>query len=239
MLKRRILLLLAALAALCGVLALVLWPKPEPEYGGKKMSEWVTEFGRSAPQADTKATEAIKRDTNALPYLMEWVGYEKPAWKNELSWAVIRIFEGRWHLTDQGKGVRREGATYVLLKLGAEAAPEIGNLSRIANDPKRSRSRVCALLVLGNIGDAALPAIIGVLTNEQSRTPKSTEVRTVCAGAIRRSAFKGSNPDFRLAEPVLLSMREDPDFNVRRSATEALRAISRRRLQNLREPGNY
>jgi len=94
MLKRRIIATLAALAALFAVLALVLRPKQEPQYGGHKLSEWVVQLVKPTSMGTTTfvfgswgtaiadAQKAIRQiGTNALPYLIEWIGYETPTWK--------------------------------------------------------------------------------------------------------------------------------------------------------------
>src|SRR6266576_3751075 len=159
MLKRRIIVSLAALAALCGVLAVIIRPKPEPEYGGHKLSEWVVQLVKPTSMGSTTfvfgswgtdiadAQKAIRQiGTNALPYLIEWIGYETPTWKTYVLPVATRILgTTRWAAAEQDRIHRRRGALYALQTLRPNAQQEIGNLSRIASDPKRSDSRPGAI----------------------------------------------------------------------------------------------
>jgi hypothetical protein len=206
-LKRRILVILMTLTALFVVFALVLRPAPEPEYEGKKLSEWVIKLvlKPTGGAERTAATEAIsERGTNTLPYLIGWVGYETPPWQRLASSAATRTFrDSRWQFIDRTNVVRGIGAAYAFRALGPKAAPGIGNLSRIASDPKRSHSRICAIQALGDIGVAALPAIVGILTNEQSRTAKSSLVRIGCDDCFPscgRGSDRGSTRRARFVE---------------------------------------
>jgi len=160
--KRSILLIgiPVAAVAIIAVLALVLRPKPEPEHGGKKLSECVIQLAKPTTMGETRsAKEAITQmGTNALPYLIQWVGYETPTWKRQVFWAASRIFRTPpWQMTEQTQLLQRHGAVFALQMLGRKAAPGIPNLSRIANDPKRSEIRLDVVWVLGEIGAAALP----------------------------------------------------------------------------------
>ena len=232
MLKQRILLLLAALAALCGVLALIIRPAPEPEYGGQNLSEWVIELVQPATSAT--AADAIRQiGTNALPYLVEWVGYETPAWKNAISWTGKLLRQPRLQFIDHMKVCRSAGAMYAFKPLGVKAQREIGNLSRIANDPTRTESRRGAMSALADIGVAALPTIVGVLTNEPNRTKESRYLRVQCAIAISKLASE--DPDTaRLAEPTLRRMCEETNAMTRAFATNTLRELDPERIERMR-----
>src|SRR5580765_5003210 len=93
MFKRRFFLLLIAGGVLVVVAAVVFSRPREPEYGGKKLSEWVA---RQAPSYWAKqpidivsnrvvAVRAIRMiGTNAIPYLLKWMRYETPTRKTKL-----------------------------------------------------------------------------------------------------------------------------------------------------------
>jgi len=135
------------------------------------------------------------------------------------------------------QALRRIGASNAFNQLGDKAKPEIESLRRIAIDAKGSESRRCAIFSLRAIGFAAIPAIIEVATNEQSRVPSSPEIRIICATMI--SSFAIERPKTaRVAERILLSMREDPDPNVRLAATNALHAIDPTGLEKLPKAGH-
>ena len=241
--KRSILLILFLVVAVAIVgIVMVLWPKPEPEYEGRKLSECVIELAKPTTMAEIGAAkEAIRQmGTNALPYLIQWVGYETPALKKQVSWVAIRIFRKLppWQMTEQTHLLQRQGAVFALQMVGREAAPGIPNLSRIANDPKRSESRLDVVWVLGEIGAAALPAIVCVLTNEQSRTAQSPKIRMGCALIISHLAHEDLNTA-RLAVPALLKMRDDPDQNARGNAIIALHEIDPKWREKLPKATNY
>src|SRR4051812_12829515 len=54
----------------------LLWPRGErePEYQGKKLSEWIGDEG------NPRQADAVRHiGTNALPFLIGWIRYETPA----------------------------------------------------------------------------------------------------------------------------------------------------------------
>src|SRR6266513_5172307 len=83
------LLMIAGGVGLAVVIAVRATREREPEYGGKRLSEWVRKFW-APPYTNYSAQTAEAKDpihqigTNALPYLLTWVGYERPAWKAKL-----------------------------------------------------------------------------------------------------------------------------------------------------------
>ena len=98
--RRRSIYLMAVVLVVAGVLVEVLGSRErEPEYGGKKLSEWVQAYPpeswiwvRPAPTTrdgiarlftETKDPMRTIRHigTNALPYLVKWMDYEASPWK--------------------------------------------------------------------------------------------------------------------------------------------------------------
>src|SRR5215510_13709512 len=90
--KRRFYLLLIGAVVVIGVLVAVVSGPREPEYNGRKLSEWVDDYNRDAWYSSYRkfhsqvaAEEAIKHaGTNALPWLLEWIQYEPPLWRRGL-----------------------------------------------------------------------------------------------------------------------------------------------------------
>jgi len=82
------LLLLAAVAALVivGWLLSGVFRAREPEYGGKRLSEWVLMLPPDAdPFGQTKAEVALRSiGTNAVPHLLRWIDYEPASWRLKL-----------------------------------------------------------------------------------------------------------------------------------------------------------
>jgi hypothetical protein len=92
-----------------GVVGLAAWPDdPEPEYHGKKLSAWIDSFwpqpigvitGVGFSNKPRKAEEAVRHiGTNALPYLLKWLNYERPKWRIAVLHACNEL--PRWLIKD-------------------------------------------------------------------------------------------------------------------------------------------
>jgi hypothetical protein len=79
--RRRLLLILNACVASITI-ALLVWPRErEPEYNSVELSKWLERYNDKKPHA----AEAIRHiGTNALPFLLHWIQYETPGWRNAL-----------------------------------------------------------------------------------------------------------------------------------------------------------
>ena len=115
--KRRTYVIMIAVGVLVGALAVVLLPSWEPSYEGKRLSEWVDSYsysidrGQYTPKQRDQAILGI--GTNALPYLLKWIRYERPAWKMKLAMPVNRIIwrvNPAWEINDQKELRRARGA---------------------------------------------------------------------------------------------------------------------------------
>src|SRR5947209_6890640 len=99
--RQRILLSGLAILVLLGLLVSGAFRSREPEYGGRKLSQWVEEFGCLTALEDPNQheIEAAKRDqaaiqrigTNGVPYLLRWFSYRTPSWKKRLDGVLLRI----------------------------------------------------------------------------------------------------------------------------------------------------
>jgi hypothetical protein len=89
---RRIFLVLLA-CALAVVVAALVWPREkEPEHQGKKLSEWIAYRNSGdigAHEMERHAVRAI--GTNALPFLVTWIAYERPAWLGRVPAELRRL----------------------------------------------------------------------------------------------------------------------------------------------------
>jgi len=209
----------------------------EPVYGGKKLSEWVSEYAANSmndmkPAPTQGAVDAIRHiGTNALPFLLKWIRYEPPLWKLKLN-RVLNPIMGRPTWLDTGAdNVRSAGATYALIDLSGDAEGLVEGISRLANDNMASESRTRAVIVLGGLGKAGLPALVGVLTNEQARAVTWSPVSVFSATFIGANGHLEPNIA-RGAIPALLHMLKSPHVSIRSSATNALRQIDPQALEN-------
>src|SRR5580765_7321909 len=87
--KRRVYLILAVGLVCVGVLVLMMRLDQEPDYQGKALSEWVAVYDSSNGRQGEGAIRAIGR--SGLPYLIEWIGYERPRWKEQLNSVLENI----------------------------------------------------------------------------------------------------------------------------------------------------
>src|SRR5580765_975729 len=90
--KREVYLMVGVLVVGGVLVAVFAGREREPEYGGKRLSEWVRRIGTTSAGGrvrrmgiDTAEMEAIRHiGTNALPYLVRFMRYEQPQWKAKL-----------------------------------------------------------------------------------------------------------------------------------------------------------
>jgi len=94
--RRRVILSLIGVGVLVGVIAVVFRPAPEPEYGGKKLSDWAKMYveglklSSGSEEADRAANAICAIGTNAIPYLSNWMAFRPPRWQH----AIARLHVG-------------------------------------------------------------------------------------------------------------------------------------------------
>ena len=69
----------SASAAVVGLVAALALRPAEPRYGGRALSEWVRR-----PAGDTQGDAIRQIGTNAVRFLLEWMQYERPPWKEHV-----------------------------------------------------------------------------------------------------------------------------------------------------------
>lgn len=200
----------------CGAVMLIVWAWPrerEPVYQGKTLSEWLRAYvvsGRPGmEQQRAAAKEAVcQMGTNALPWLVSWVGYEPPRWsvtpmllaqKARFGWLFRKLL-------DQQIGPRFYGETGFEI-LGPAAWSAIPDLRRLALRRGKKQSSVPAVEALGYIGPESLPALIAVL---EQGDPACHEMAGICVRRLNETGV-----DVRTAVPGLLLL----DRELRQRAT--------------------
>jgi len=164
----------SVVAAVLAVIIIAFWPeKKEPEYRGKKLSEWLhgqplfvqVPGGRNA-WMEEQSGEAVRHiGTNALPFLVKWLRYERPAWRDKASAAyekwpgpLFRHSMARW--LSRGKPERLSDAAMVCFQfLGPDAAPAVPELIGMLKDSKAPLTSKRAVFCLGCIGPKARAAV--------------------------------------------------------------------------------
>ena len=139
--KRRVSQVLIAVAVLVGLVVVLTLRSREPEYGGKRLSEWVIPLAlsgnREMPPGESQ--EAILHlGTNALPYLLKWIRYETPPWKDKwyrMVSATLPRLNRSILLTDEKEVCRSVGASFALITLCQQNRVAVQELSKLMNDP--------------------------------------------------------------------------------------------------------
>jgi len=161
--KRRVFLILIGLV-IAGAVVVLATREREPEYQGKKLSEWVVELTAYTSDAEIpqRATDDAVRHigTNAIPYLLIWLQYEPPAWKvrvHDMVDPVLQRFPLTAKLTDRMHQCMAMAAARCLGSLGPEANAAIPALRHIENDPEKPAARSRAMAVLVSLGVEVRP----------------------------------------------------------------------------------
>ncbi len=218
--KRRVYSVVIGVAVVVGLVVWWFRREREPEYGGKRLSEWVEMYGDpSHPNPATSA--AIEHfGTNGLHYLVKWLRYEKPDWKLRLYSAINRTlvrlhFSGR--LSDK-RELRAAGACRALRDLGPKAVSAVGDLGNLLTDPKAFHGAGRAVLTLVAIGNTGITPLLAGLTNKDPR------FLSIVATLYGTNALP--------AVPALLTLLKSPKLEVRDAATNALLGIQPQALAN-------
>ena len=175
--KRRIylVLLMLAVAGVVG-LSVILRPEREPEYGGKRLSEWMID-------PDTNWTARVEEihslGTNAFPCLLRWIRYEVPDWKYAADRA-LRSCNKTWRFPDRKRklSVASVVAFHVLGHEGAAAIPELEATLKQHSDLAVRCRVIVALTAIGS--PAAVPTLRGLLQDPQ------LNVRVAATSAIQQ-----------------------------------------------------
>ena len=132
--RRWIIVLVVGCVVVGAIIASMGFREREPVYGGRKLSEWLDYYSfPEPPQA-----EAVRHiGTNALPYLVKWLGYERPVWKSRLAARYKKLPHRMINRSVENwlSGAREErlmGAAFLGFGiLGPDAAPAVPELTRV------------------------------------------------------------------------------------------------------------
>ena len=233
--KRRVYLLLIGFAAFASVIVVVLPREREPEYGGKKLSEWVDDyppqrFPSDIPEETQHAISEI--GTNGIPYFIKWIQYEPSPWKIKMCEVVNRVVKSarlNWEIWDKRKLKRSYAAMRSLMELGLRAAVAIGALAELLDDPKTRLSAMRA--------DLALAGIASPRVAEMYRTHGGGTSLLLDAGPLSMDpvARMYSIPQFRerMKCSTFQKLATNADWNVRREATNAHLKIDPKVLESI------
>jgi hypothetical protein len=171
------------------VVALLVWPgEREPEYQGKKLSEWIKDANQIW-DPEGKRAEAVRQiGTNALPFLVRSIDCGEKPQLNKLETAIgrmttkHRIGRRAWDAWTDFKWrriARSNEAAWAFGALGPQGRAAIPELVRLAGSTNEAIS-IRALNALRGIGEEdAFLALLGFTTDARS------EVRSHVKNLIR------------------------------------------------------
>jgi hypothetical protein len=212
--RRKRIFIVLALFALVGIGVVAFWPgEREPEYNGKKLSEWLRayELGysnesdrRLVERDQAAAADAIQHiGTNALPWLLKRIAYNPPAWKQKMAPFTARIpsrMLAHWYTEGERLGWDALQGFRVLGSRAAPAVPELAQM--IKNGTRRGVGRDWPMNALSYIGRDGFPALLAALGN-----PKTEFQAAMC---ICEMAEHGV--DVSQAIPALLLIDHAEDY---------------------------
>jgi HEAT repeat protein len=167
--RRRIIVISAAVAlALVTFLTLAFWPgEKEPEYQGKKLSEWL-EMELEHPQESAAAIRAI--GTNAIPFLTHLSAYDIPPWKQR----VLAFYEKHAdrfsnssanRLAADNTGNLNNLAFRGFVVLGASASNAVPFLAHVIETSTNDARVAWAAGSLAFLGPTAVPPLVRAAGN--------------------------------------------------------------------------
>ncbi|MBI1178736.1 hypothetical protein GC207_14985 [bacterium] len=175
------------IALTVGVFAFGIWffflRNTEPSYEGKRLSEWLVQYGQPSWGDSEKAKEAIQAiGTNGLPILVSWIAYDPGSWRRKLwmttyapgtqrprLWTVANKYQGLIQRSPTLRqlvfgGVERAFASQQAFEaLGPMAAPAIPWLHELASRSGNSDASRRAVNALVYIGPTAIPALTNLV----------------------------------------------------------------------------
>ncbi len=181
----------------------------EPQYEGKKLSEWLDQYRHddfeSGPDSET-ATAIRSIGTNAIPLLLKYLSVKDSALRKQ----IVQFAEKQevFKLNIPSANAYHEAAIGGFHALGVLGKPAVPSLVTLMNDTNSGPSAMRCLCCIGE--DA-----VGVLIQGLSST--NSEVRAACASGLGEV---GTNRPAAL--PALIALLSDPDSQVRFSTIFAI-----------------
>jgi HEAT repeat protein len=180
----------------------------EPEYEGRKLTQWLEELrhpSSPSPLARTNAMIAIRQmGTNAVPYLVTMLHAKDSRLKTKCMDLLSRL---RWvNIQFRDDYLRRDDALMGLGVLGPDARAAIPDVAKLLDDRRHAQM---AAYTLHQIGAEAVPVLNLALKSTNTWT------RSQAAGFLGVSGDDASVPD-------LIAALKDSDFITKSKAANAL-----------------
>jgi len=229
--RRKVISTVVTLVLVAIALLVVLRHGNEPRYDGERLSYWLALLAKHATTQDSpdfdKARNAISAiGTNALPFLMKWIQYEPPPWRRNLLKKLPTKLANNKTISGLVIGRTENRARDAMLGfgiLGTNATSAIPLLEALMKDKSEPRSSGLAVLALGNLGVAAVPALTNALADPQQ--PSRYQIVYALTMGAEHAATNA-------VLPAIVNALSDQDTLVRQAATNVFNYLAPEGLTN-------
>jgi hypothetical protein len=146
--------------------------KGEPRYNGVPLSSFMLlTFRTGVDDLNITTSRLSIIDTNALPFLIQWLKYQPQPWRAKLANLILTVSHNRLSVGLANRVYHSKGedlaecSVLAFIALGPKATPAISALKLIMNDPSHGDACPRATAALGAIGTNALPALLEAIRN--------------------------------------------------------------------------
>jgi hypothetical protein len=224
--RRKRIFIILAVVVLVGISVAAFWTRErEPEYNGKKLSEWCWLYWgwvAEGPAEKEQARVAINHiGTNALPFLVQWLRYDHPSPKETIADIAAQLKDRLRRSTGARNSLRplsrAEIAGLGFEALGTNASPAIPALMVLLRDPASSTVTVGETAdALSSIGDRGWLELARYL-RERGQPNRVYAVQSLFS----------TRHDIGLVLDALADCIQDPDKRVAVASAEAVGLISK------------
>ncbi len=217
--RRRVIFIILATCILVGIGVSAFWPgEKEPEYNGKKLSEWVRATGGYEGGGEAELHQAFAAvdhiGTSALPFLVKWIRQGYPTRSQRIA--------AFWWQTIEKVGIKRGHSrpdiplnyhsAIVLGAFGTNASSVIPALIQVMRDPASSAYTVgLASYALSQTGEKGVTEVIRFV-RDRDQSNRASGISSLA------SVEQNAAP----ALETLMECIEDPDEQVALEVTRAL-----------------
>jgi len=227
--RRRVVIILAVCVSL-GISVVAFWPEDkEPEYNGRKLTEWLIFRGTAKSEDQVRVAEDAVRHigTNGLPCLIKWMSYQPPAWKQKmLHWQIFNVVPAPFGYRFFRQEIQSLWVLDGFMILAPTTSEVIPELTRVVDRwPNSCWER--ALVTMGRLGTNGFVALYEIATNQTRVAEVRCEAMGELGSEIGRKQYRSVTEwqADRTFVPGLVQCLQERDV-----AWGAARALGRARL---------
>jgi hypothetical protein len=191
------------------------------------LSYWLEQYEpiTGDPKGTEQAAHAIRQiGTNAVPWLVRWMRYERPFWRMEM----VQMVGNKWY---QRARHRSQLAARGFAILGSTASCGLPELSRMTRNKEQPAAALTAMSVVGRFADGA-PVLAGVVTDRTARLDFRLHALNALGSGVANGNIARTNQYTRLAVLEATIWLENSSDAIREIATNALEQIAPEVLTN-------